>query len=546
MPKIVTVEEMRGIERAADAAGLTYDQMMANAGKAVADAVLEWVGDLGGKKVLVLAGTGNNGGDGLVAGDLLAEAGAQVSVYLIKSRAEDDPHVAKLRERELLIAEAGQDQRWRVLRLQVGAADVILDAVLGTGFRLPLKGAAKDVLKVVKQILDMRRERPFVVAVDCPSGLDCDSGEIAEETIPADLTVTLAAGKVGLFRFPGAAAVGELVVADIGIPADQPEVTSVELELATSKSVGLSLPPRPRNAHKGTFGRTLIIAGSVNFPGAAGLSALGAYRVGAGLVTLAVPAPIQGFLVPVLPEATWLVLPHEMGVIAEGAEEVLWDEISGSSSVLIGPGFGRELVTARFLSRLIGAHEGGGRGRFGFSSAEPASEDRHFTLPPTVIDADALKLLSEISDWQRHLPAETVLTPHPGEMSVMTGEGKTEIQHDRIGVAQKWSGKWGHVVVLKGAFTVVAAPDGRTTVHPFATPALARAGTGDVLSGAIAGFMAQGLAAYEAAVIGTYVHGLAGLKAAELIGDVASVLAGDVADAIPAAMAEIRGDSSGR
>jgi NAD(P)H-hydrate epimerase len=200
VPKIVSTDQMKEIEAAADGSGLSYDKMMLNAGKSIAEIILDRFGDVHGKRVVILSGTGNNGGDGLVVGDHLAEAGAQVSVYLTKERPEDDTNLANLRLRNLLVAVWEQDQRARVLMNLIKSADIIVDAVLGTGFRLPLKGTAKDVLSRAKKGLKNRDQLPFLVAVDCPSGLDCDTGEIADEALDAHLTVTLAAVKSGLLK----------------------------------------------------------------------------------------------------------------------------------------------------------------------------------------------------------------------------------------------------------------------------------------------------------------------------------------------------------
>jgi len=534
VPKVVSVEQMRQIERAADAAGHSYAQMMEHAGWSVAQVIVEQFAPVEGKQVLVLAGSGNNGGDGLVAADHLAQAGMQVAVYLTKERTADDPHLVKLRDRGILIAAADQDQRSRVLRLQVGRAQLMVDAILGTGFELPLQGAAMEVLKVVQNSLGQRADRPVIVAVDCPSGLDCDTGAVAEETIAADLTVTLAAAKPGLLRFPGAGFTGRLVVADIGLPSDQPLLAGIEVELAGPVEVQPLLPGRPRDAHKGTFGRALIIAGSANYPGAALLAARSAYLVGAGLVSLAVPAPVQEMIAGSLPEATWILLPHKAGAISPEAVALLEPEWRSTQAVLIGPGFGLESTTADFVALLLGRAT---------RSETPAADVRKSTgreLPPCVVDADGLKHLGGLADWPQALPAGTILTPHPGEMSLLTGRPKEEIQAERLEAAQGWARHWGKVVVLKGAHTIVAEPGGRASILPFATPALARAGTGDVLAGAIVGLRAQGVPAFSAAVLGGYLHGRAGEIAASNLGTSASVLASDVAEAIPRAIAELQ------
>ena len=371
----------------------------------------------------------------------------------------------------------------------------------------------------MQAILAETHHPPLRVAVDCPSGLDCDTGAVSPLAFPAHVTVTFAAAKRGQLTFPAANFIGQLIVADIGVPDDLPELNSITVEFGTAKRITAMLPARPRDAHKGTFGRALVVAGSINYTGAAYLAGAAAYRIGAGLVTLAVPTPLHSTLAGQLPEATWLLLPHERGFIAEGGADVLASEIPNAQAVLIGPGFGQEKCTAEFVRRVV--------------SGQRSADSR-----PTVIDADGLKLLTQIDRWWTRLPLNSVLTPHPGEMAVLTGLSKAALQEDRLGLAQKYAQEWGHVLVLKGAFTIVAASDGRATVLPFATPALARAGTGDVLAGMIAGLLAQGLAPYEAAVCGAYVHGRAGELAAEALGTTASVLASDVLAQVPKAVGE--------
>jgi NAD(P)H-hydrate epimerase len=535
---IVTRDEMRAIERSADAAGHTYAQMMERAGAAVAEAIVARAAAIEGTRVCVLVGPGNNGSDGLVAGRILSERGAQVAFYLVKSRDEPDDNLTAVRERNLLVALAGDDQRGRVLKNLLATADVVVDAVLGTGFVLPLQGEARQLLATAGRELATRAARPLVVAVDCPSGVDADSGGYAPEALQADLTVTLAAVKRGLLAFPAAPLCGEIIVGDIGLDPEMAELKAVRSSVVQAQDVAGWLPPRPADAHKGTFGRALIVAGCSNYPGAAALAGLGAYRVGAGLVTLAVPSPVQAGIVPLLPEATWVLLPHDTGVIAADASAVLLREITGCQAMLLGPGMGHEETTREFLTRLLGKR---GRPGIGFHVTEGDDDRGSVTLPPLVIDADGLRLLAGIEDWPTRLTRPAVLTPHPGEMGMLTGLSKEDIQRDRLAVARAWAERWGHIVVLKGAYTVVASPDGAAYVLPFATAALARAGTGDVLAGAITGLLAQGVPPLQAALASAYLHGSAGELATDAVGAVASVLAGDVADCLPQAIAEVLG-----
>jgi NAD(P)H-hydrate epimerase len=372
--------------------------------------------------------------------------------------------------------------------------------------------------------------------VDVPSGLDCDTGALDPAALPADLTVTFAAPKRGHFRFPGAGAIGELIVADIGIDASLG--SDIQVEVATAEGIACMLPPRPVDAHKGTFGKAMIVAGSINYAGAPYLAAAAAARVGTGLVTLAPPQPLYPILASKLTEATFVLLPHNMGVLVPEALRVLASNLDGYQALLIGPGLGREKETVEFIYRALGAAAASGRRRMGFERAGEPAEDK-VDLPPLVLDADALNALAEREDWWTCLPENSILTPHPGEMARLTHGDRSDPDEDRIALASTQAGEWRQIVVLKGAHTVVAAPDGRATVIPFANPGLATAGTGDVLAGAIVGLLAQGLAPFEAAVCGAYLHGLAGQIVAEQMGTAGS-LAGDLLPALPQAILRLQ------
>jgi len=334
--------------------------------------------------------------------------------------------------------------------------------------------------------------------------------------------------------------VGHIVVADIGIP---PELAAdVPLEMATAEGIQAWLPARPRSAHKGTFGRALIVAGSVNYVGAATLAGSGAKRVGTGLVTLALPMPVQPAVAAGLAEATYLLLPHDMGVIASGAVPVLREKYEDYDALLLGPGLTQEKETVAFVHTLLGLERSERRGQIGFVSSRSADPAEGPELPPLVVDADGLNALATADRWWEALPPGTILTPHPGEMARLMGEDMTtkEVQADREGHARRMAGRWNAVVVLKGAFTVIAEPGGRLSILPFANPALATAGSGDVLAGAIAGLRAQGMDAFEAAVAGAYLHGLAGELVREDLGDM-GVVAGDLPPRLPLALRSIRG-----
>jgi NAD(P)H-hydrate epimerase len=297
------------------------------------------------------------------------------------------------------------------------------------------------------------------------------------------------------------------------------------------------LPPRPPDAHKGTFGRALIVAGSSNYTGAARLAGAAAVRAGAGLVTLAVPIPIHEPVAAGLAEATYILLPHELGVVAEPAAEVLAEVVDRYDALLLGPGLGREQETIAFVERLLAGKVD--RRSVGFLPTEEPSV-ASVVLPPLVVDADGLNILAEWPAWHERLPPGTVLTPHPGEMARLMGCSTREVQEDRVEVARRQAKAWGHVVVLKGAYTVVAAPDGRTVLEPFANPGLATGGTGDVLAGVVVALRAQGLPPFEAAAAGAYLHGLAGELAWADLGE-AGMAAGDLLRYLPQAWRRVVG-----
>ena len=517
--KYVSVAEMVAIENEADKRGHSYDQMMELAGRGLAEKIDDLYEELENRLVLGLVGSGNNGGDTLVSLCYLRDWGWKTSAYLVRERPPDDPLLQRAKESGCEILEFVKDENFILLESAIQSHKVLLDGILGTGIKLPLRGAVKQVLSKVKETIEAMRPRIKVVAVDCPSGVDCDSGEAADEAIAVDATVTMAAVKQGLLKFPAYNLVGNLEFVGIGLPANLKSYDGINREVITQDWVQDRIPKRPINAHKSTFGVVMAIAGSIHYSGSVLLTGEAAFRSGAGWVTLGVPEPLHAPLAGSFLEATWLPLPHQDGWISEDASKVVMENLDRITTLIIGPGFGMQPSTKQFIDRLL--------------------ESRNVKLPSVVIDADGLKLLAEIPGWPEKLPKTAILTPHPGEMAILTGDPIAEIIKNRVMTAESYAFKWEHVVVLKGAFTVIASPVGLTAIIPVATPALARAGTGDVLAGLIGGFRAQGLEAFEAAVVGAWVHGQAGIRAAEIQGNAASVLAGDVMRAIKDVMADV-------
>jgi hydroxyethylthiazole kinase-like uncharacterized protein yjeF len=556
---IVTTQQMQAAEKAADAADLSYEQMMENAGHAVAEAIAAQF-DVTGVRVLVLVGPGNNGGDGLVVARYLAQMGATVTVYVWQRGTDGDKNWALLDAAGVeKVVSRDSDGQARLAHL-LDESGVIVDALLGTGASRPIEGSLAELLDQVKTVVTRRRSQeegplveparpmpevefgPVLVAVDVPSGLNSDTGAVDPHTLTADLTVTLAAVKRGHILLAGPEVTGQLVVGDIGLTGEH-YPKDVTLEMATPAKVAALLPPRPNSAHKGTFGTALLVAGSMSYTGAAILAGQAATRSGAGLVTLAPPQVIHAIIASRLAEATYIPFPHAEGAIAPEAARLLFTKLDNIDALLIGPGLSQAAPTVAFLKELLSGKAGLPQRAVGFRQpeTETLSPDIVPSIPPLIVDADALNILAGLEKWWQLLPPDCILTPHPGEMARLMASTIKEVQAQRLEIAGEMAHRWQQVVLLKGAHTIVAAPDGRTMVLPFANPALAKAGSGDVLAGTIVGLRAQGLGAFEAAVAGAYLHGLAGELARENLG-AAGVVAGDLVGYLPLAIREVFGE----
>jgi len=511
--KIVTAAEMKRIDQACVDRGIPVSTLMENAGLAVAEAVRGYLGDLEDASILCLIGGGNNGGDGLVAARYLHEWGAEVNVALCWHRAAADENFKLIRERGIPAIDAAADGTLEHVLPLLSRATCVIDGLLGTGNSRPLDYLYKQVLEAV--IAEREGRDLAMIAIDMPSGMDADTGACDDACPTADLTVTLGFPKPGLFGLPGAVRRGELMIADIGIPDDLAETSTVEL--MTDDWAAETLPDRPVDANKGTFGKLLVVAGSLNYTGAAMLACGGALRSGAGLVTLATATSLHPIIAGALPEVTHLPLPEgEPGHIGDEGSKTVGEERGNYDAVLAGCGLGQDPATVRFIRAAA----------------------RQKTALPLVLDADALNALSGLKTWWRGLP-DAILTPHPGEMARLSGLTVEKIQADRLGTARTCAKKWGKTIVLKGAYTVVAAPDGRATVSPFATAALATAGTGDVLAGIIGGLLAQGVPPFEAAALGVYLHGATAARLASVNGDT-GLLASDLLPELPLTINDLK------
>jgi NAD(P)H-hydrate epimerase len=504
--KLVTSEQMRSIdERTTREFGVPGLVLMENAGRSVVAAMERWLEGLEGLSFGIVCGRGNNGGDGLVVARLLHAQGLPVVCVLLAEPQSLKGDAATNHERALAegveILAAPDSAALAPLKWRLSQCGVIVDAILGTGLSRDVSGLAREAVEFLGG-LDTPK-----VSVDIPSGLSADTGRVQGAALKADLTVTFGCPKLGQVVYPGAGLVGELIVADIGIPAAAVEAEDIRGHWLEAEAARALIKPRPANGHKGTFGHLLVVAGSVGKTGAAAMCAQAAARSGAGMVTLAVPEALNAILEVKLTEVMTDPLPEDSGKALARLRELS----ERKQALALGPGLGTAPRTAEMVRTL--AREG---------------------LLPAVIDADGLNnLVGQLAELRR-AKAPRVLTPHPGEMARLLGTTSAEVQAGRIACACRLAEECGAQVVLKGARTVIAAPDGRFWVNATGTVAMATGGMGDVLTGLIGGLLAQGYEALDAALLATYWHGLAGELAAGRLAEV-GVLACDVIESLPAA-----------
>lgn len=460
--------------------------LMENAGRQVVSAMEAAFDDLAEMRVAILAGRGNNGGDGFVVARTLLQRGVDVSVFLVgrvaEVRGDARTNLEILGRLGLTVVEIGNEQEWELHFSDISTCDVLVDALFGTGLREPLGGMLSTI------VADVNGSSLPVVAIDMPSGLSADTHELIGDAIDATMTVTLAAPKIPLVLPPGERHCGDLVIADIGIPHEV--INRIEgpvVELLTREAMRELVQPRAADAHKGDYGRVLIVAGSLGKTGAAHLAAMGALRSGAGLVTVATPRsalPIVAAL-----GAEYMTEPlaedPEGRVTAEAAERVM--ELT-ADVIAVGPGLGQGPGPKAFVTALL----------------ERAGV-------PLVFDADALNAFAGDAGGLRGRDGlDVIITPHPGEMARLVGVSVEEIQRKRIDAARDFASGHHLHVVLKGHRTVVASPDGRVGINLTGNPGMASGGTGDVLTGMVAAWFAQLLDADAACRLAVYLHGLAG------------------------------------
>jgi ADP-dependent NAD(P)H-hydrate dehydratase / NAD(P)H-hydrate epimerase len=522
---LLTAEEMRLLDRATIETGhATGVELMERAGAGVVEAMERRYGSLLGHRVLVLCGTGNNGGDGLVAARWLRARGAEVHVGLLGDAARvqgDTLHqLARLTEEGQTVQRVASEADLERLLAARDQWDCALDALLGTGARGAPEGIVAAGVQALRRLDDGGTR---VVAVDLPTGVNADTGEIARRAVRADLTVTFGEPKRGHFLYPGRAFAGALEVVDIGLARDALDLAATPVHLATAGAMAALLPARDPRAHKTSVGRVLMVGGSVGLTGALALAARAATRAGAGYVQAALPSSVNDVLAVKLTEQMTIPLPETAErTLSMAALEPLLARVASADAVGLGSGLSRHREAAELARRVA------------------AESER-----PLVLDADGLNAFQGHTDAIARGRAERVLTPHLGEMERLTGIEPAALEARRIDAAREWAQRWRCVLVLKGAPTVTAAADGGATVNPTGNPGLATAGTGDVLTGVIAALLAQGLRPYDAARLGVYVHGMAGDIAAGEKGQ-QGMNASDVLESLPSALlalARLRAES---
>ncbi|MFH2066702.1 MAG: NAD(P)H-hydrate dehydratase [Pseudomonadota bacterium] len=506
---LVTADEMRRMDQdAIENFGLPGRLLMENAGRGATRMFIETFPDAGQKKVGIIAGRGNNGGDGFVMARYLKEYGVPVTVFLLseskKVQGDAKANLSLLSRLSLPVYEIPDQRMFEEHSSLLDRQEIWVDAILGTGLQSEVKGFYRHVIQFVND------SGASVFSVDIPSGLDSDTGRPHGISIRADATATFGFAKSGHILYPGKEYTGKLGIVDIGIPSPVVEKMRPKQGLLTPDVICKEYQPRFSCSHKGDAGHLLVIGGSPGKTGAVALTSLSAMRTGAGLVTLGIPAGLNAVLESQVLEVMTLPLHEtEEGMLHESSEKSIRVALQSKKCLAIGPGLGTAPTTRKLFFNIL----------------------RDCNIP-VVMDADAITILSEHKDVLHSLEAPVILTPHPGEMSRLCSMTTAEIQKDRITVSRNFAVKYNVHLVLKGAGTVIAHPDGTVYINPTGNPGMASGGMGDVLTGVIAGFLTQGYSPQAATHLGVWIHGAAADDLSQTKG-IVGYLASDVRDGIP-------------
>lgn len=487
---LVTANEMQEMDqKTIHSFGIPGQVLMENAGRGAVRVLLSKINSKDTQKIAVLAGRGNNGGDGFVMARYLLEKGCRITVFLLapKEAVKGDAKVnmqlfEKLCDRssDASLVEIRDETEFKTNRSRLLHHDLFVDAVLGTGLNSDLRGLIKEAVDL------MNESAKPVFAVDIPSGLNADTGKPMGTAVKAFATATFAFAKAGHLLYPGNLHTGELSIVDIGIPKFIADEKNIQLSLIEQAEIAALFPPRAFDSHKGSFGHLLVIAGSTGKTGAPALCANAAMRCGTGLVTLGVAESLNPALEPLVLEPMTHPLPeNEKGFLSENCLKDILSLLKGKQALALGPGLGTRKGTARLVQKLV--------------EQSPV---------PLVLDADAVNCLAEHPESLKKKSRPAILTPHPGEMARLCRLSTPDVQADRIGLARKFASEWDVILILKGARTVIALPDGKAFINPTGNPGMASGGMGDVLTGMVSGFLAQGFSPEAASLAGVYIHGL--------------------------------------
>ncbi|MCK8816145.1 NAD(P)H-hydrate dehydratase [Natroniella sulfidigena] len=489
--KVVTGAEMKEIDRQAiEEIGIPGVVLMERAGMKVAAEANDLLAQVLKPEVIILAGCGNNGGDGFVVSRLLAAEGIAVKTILVgqRERISGDAKINLdiLESLNLSVIEIRAEEELIGLKDDLEEADLLIDALLGTGITGQLRGLYPDLIKLINQVTTP------VLAVDIPSGVEAGTAKVRSVAVEAERTVTFGLPKLGTILYPGREYVGDLKVVDIGLPEQVIAEQNLTTELITPEVVKQNLVPRKQNTHKGDYGKLLIVAGSQGMTGAAILTAQASLRIGAGLVTVGTPSSLNPILESKLVEAmTYPLAETEQATLALEAEQEIMDLMEGKDLMAVGPGLGQDEQLTTLLHNLLAT-----------------------VTTPLVIDADGLNAIQDLELLAKR-EAPTVLTPHPGELARLVDLTVEQVEEDRVGLARKLARQYQVILVLKGAQTIIATPNGQTYLNLTGNAGLATGGSGDLLTGMIAGLAVQGLELITATVLAVYLHGLAGDLAKE-------------------------------
>ena len=511
--KLLTTQETKDLEEQAIKSGMSEQGLIEEAGLAVAQEAWMLLGTLENRSIIILVGPGNNGSDGLVAARHLHDWGGNITIFTPNGR-KSDQNIKELELRDLTL----QKKYGEEIRTELETADLVIDSLLGVGKNRAF--SENDPISDTLSTLQLARENPHppkVLAVDMPSGVDSDTGAIEPQTVAADITVTFSTAKVGMYQLPASSVVGQIQVIDIGIPLPTDETP--HLELLTSKWARNQLPNRPDDANKGTFGKLLIVGGSTQYRGAITLAGEGAYRAGAGLVTIASPLNVVDSIASNLIEATYLPVAESDGGIAGEAALFMSKLWANFNAVVLGPGLGQAETSQGFLWAAL-------------------PDINNSVKNGTVLDADALNIISKMSNGKERIPKNSILTPHPGEMARLLDTSIEKIQENRLEAAKEAAQQFKATIVLKGAHTLIVNDNGSAMLSPFANPLLATAGSGDVLSGIMGAYLSQGHQPFQAASLAVYIHGAVGEKIGLEYGK-SGLLANEIAKHLPKTVMEL-------